>query len=91
MARYHIRVKITSTDPTNTNFQSFENDEAISIIREFYADGRIILTEDTINSDHRIVENSFTDLDTYLDLRSQLDVLGNYKRSDVTVQVLSEG
>ena len=91
MQRYIIRVKIRSLDPTNTTFQVFENTDAISIIQEFYADGRIILTEDTINSDHRIIENSYTDLDTYLELRSLLDDLGNYKRSDVTVEILSEG
>jgi len=91
MARYIIRAKITSSDPANTTFQAFEDPVAISIIQEFFADNRAITTDEIITADYRIIEISYTDHATYLELRSRLDALGNYKKNDVTVEVLSEG
>ena len=91
MARYIVRTKITSSDPTNTTFRAFQDDNAISIMQEYYADERAIVTDETTTLEHRIIEHSFTDEATYQEIRSRLNALGDYRRNDVTIEIVSEG
>lgn len=92
MARYLVKTKITSSDPENARFRAYKpGSEAARIISEYYDDGRAIKTKQIVTSKSKTVWHSFTDQATYQEIRSRLDALGDYRRSDVTIQIVSEG
>ena len=91
MPRYLVKTKITSSDPANTSFRVYKNAQASKILLEYYDDGRAVKTKQIKTSKSKTVWHSFTDKATYQEIRSRLDAIGDYKRNDITIEIVSEG
>lgn len=91
MSRYVVKGRLTSTDPTNTSFRVTDNLEAKTIFEEYLSSGRMTILQDVIEEDQRILWLSYENIDALQEVRSKLNALGGYLRSDITWEILSEG
>jgi len=91
MGRYVVKGRLTSTDPTNTSFDATDSLKAKTIFREYFSSGKMTILQDVIEEDQRILWLSYENIDVLNELRSELNALNGYLRSDITWEILSEG
>ena len=91
MSRYVVKGRLTSTDPTNTSFDATDSLKAKTIFREYFSSGKMTILQDVIEEDQRILWLSYENIDVLNELRSELNALNEYLRSDITWEILSEG
>ena len=90
MARYVVKTKITSSDPTNLSYVTYKDQKARDIIFEYINGGQLTVLQDVIETDHRIVWHSFDSKEIFLEMKERLNALGDYHRDDVTVEIFSQ-
>ena len=91
MEKYIVEIKITSADASNTSFYVINSEEAIGIFQKHKDNGNVEILEDTVHSDHRIIKQAFLSESVYNEVKTELENLGNYKKNDVSIEILSQG
>jgi len=88
MSRYIVKTKITYDDPATP---AYKDPAADTILFSYMQSCKVHVLQDVIESDHRIVWHSFENEETFLQLKEELNALGDYYHDDVTIEILSKG
>ena len=85
------RSKYTGDPTTNPKLSTFSNGQATTILGEYVAAGKLEVLFDTISGNERTISLAFKNKTTRTEVRSKLKALGDFRRTDVNWEILSEG
>lgn len=87
-SRYIVKTKISYSDPS---VPAYKNPEADAILLDYYKRGKVLVLQDILESDYREIWHSFENEETFLQLKEELNALGDYHNDEVTIEILSKG
>jgi len=87
-SRYIVKTKVTYA---GSEVPAYKNIEADNILFEYYNTGKVLVLQDVLESDHRIIWHSFESEEVFLELKERLNELGDYYSDGVTIEILSKG
>lgn len=88
MSRYIVKTNVAYTDG---EVPAYKTTEANNILKEYYSNGKLLVLQDILESDHRIIWHSFESEETFLELKERLNALGDYHHDGAVIEILSKG
>jgi len=88
---YIVKVHLLANTDDNPSVRYYNNIESQMVFNKYLDEGKLSIIKDDINGNEREIWYSYIDKDTRDQLKSEVEVLDDSYKNDVTVTILEEG